>query len=231
MRAGEEKPRGDGALERGERRASGAPARGVSRGRGREASAREGSAHAGVRADVREVGPLVALDDGKVIGRLKVHPECRTGAEEAREAGCRIRRDAAPLVHDVCDAGGRYAKGHCQSMGGDAKRLEELFVQDFARVGANAHGGLLVVVDDFHVMRCAIAPDKAHTPLVVDADAVLPLPVALEGFEPVRGGNAQVVQAYRRIEHVELAQGHCGERLKATARAAVEKAAGLLTAE
>jgi len=35
-----------------------------------------------------------------------------------------------------------------------------------------------VVVDDFHFPGIRVTPDEADTPLIVDADAVLSLPVA-----------------------------------------------------
>jgi len=46
-----------------------------------------------------------------------------------------------------------------------------------------------VIIDDFDVHRArrSIRPLKTDAPLIIDADAVLPLPIALEGFEPVAG--------------------------------------------
>src|SRR5258706_11741463 len=42
-----------------------------------------------------------------------------------------------------------------------------------------------VVVHDLHVFRAAVTPHEAHAPLVVDADAVLPVAVAMQPLEPV----------------------------------------------
>jgi hypothetical protein len=36
--------------------------------------------------------------------------------------------------------------------------------------------------------------------LVVDADAVLALPIALEGFQPVAGQSGKILQARRRLQ-------------------------------
>src|SRR5580698_3978561 len=63
----------------------------------------------------------------------------------------------------------------------------------------------LVVVDDLDVKRVAILEEKTHAPLVVDANAVLPLPVALERFEPVVRRDAQVVEIRRTVKHGKLA--------------------------
>ena len=42
-----------------------------------------------------------------------------------------------------------------------------------------------MVVDDFNVVRAVVTPDEAHTPLVVDANAVLPLAIALQHLQLV----------------------------------------------
>jgi hypothetical protein len=40
----------------------------------------------------------------------------------------------------------------------------------------------LVIVDDFHVIAVAIAPDKTDVPLIIDSDRVLPFPVSTKCF-------------------------------------------------
>jgi hypothetical protein len=53
-------------------------------------------------------------------------------------------------------------------------------------VFASAHN-ILMIVHDFHLLRVGTAPDEANPPLVVDANAVLAVTAALEGFQPVAG--------------------------------------------
>ena len=48
----------------------------------------------------------------------------------------------------------------------------------------------------------AFGPFKANPPLVVDADAVSALSVALEGFQPVAGQGGKVFQARRHFQFV-----------------------------
>jgi hypothetical protein len=43
----------------------------------------------------------------------------------------------------------------------------------------------LVVVHDFDRVNVAVSPLKANSPLIVDANAVLPPAVALQAFQPV----------------------------------------------
>jgi hypothetical protein len=65
---------------------------------------------------------------------------------------------------------------------------------------------LLVVIHDFHMQwtRRLVRPLKADPPLVVDADAVLALPVALQGLESVTRQCRQISERVRRLEPVQL---------------------------
>jgi hypothetical protein len=46
-----------------------------------------------------------------------------------------------------------------------------------------SHLTLLMVVHDFDLVGVPFAPHKANTPLVVNANAVLPLPASFQGFQ------------------------------------------------
>ena len=70
-----------------------------------------------------------------------------------------------------------------------------------------AHFGLMVI-DDLDFVGVSVAPDKADTPLVVDADAVRSRPMAFESFEPVARWHPQVLQSFRLIESDQFAQGN-----------------------
>jgi hypothetical protein len=51
-----------------------------------------------------------------------------------------------------------------------------------------------MVVNDFDLGWPNLSPDKTDTILVVDPDAVLALPILLEGFQSVGRGNPEVMQ-------------------------------------
>ena len=57
-----------------------------------------------------------------------------------------------------------------------------------------------MVIDNFDIDWAgrAVRPFKANPPLVIDTDAVLALPVALECFQPVAGQGGEIFQARRR---------------------------------
>ena len=61
-----------------------------------------------------------------------------------------------------------------------------------------------MVIDDLDAQRLALAPHEAKPPLVADADAVLPRPVALQGFQAVARRYAQIVKPLRRVQRLKL---------------------------
>ena len=65
-----------------------------------------------------------------------------------------------------------------------------------------------MVIDDFYTGRAgaAFGPFEADPPLIVDADAPLPLAPALERFETVAVAR-QISEVGGRVELVELARG------------------------
>jgi hypothetical protein len=65
-----------------------------------------------------------------------------------------------------------------------------------------------VVIKNFNVLSPSLGPSETDAPLVVYPDAVLPLPIAREGLEPVARWNSQVIQKVSGIDHQEFAM--CG---------------------
>jgi hypothetical protein len=65
-----------------------------------------------------------------------------------------------------------------------------------------------VIVDNFNIMRTIGAPDKTDTPLIVDADAVLALAIALQRLELISWRYAQASQLICRMNLKQLASGN-----------------------
>jgi hypothetical protein len=67
----------------------------------------------------------------------------------------------------------------------------------------------LVVIDNLHVHRARrfLRPLKADPPLVVDANAVLALSVALHGLEAVAGQCCQILQCVGGLDPVQRETG------------------------
>jgi hypothetical protein len=64
-----------------------------------------------------------------------------------------------------------------------------------------------MVVDDFDILSASVLPNKAHPPLVIDADAVLASAIAPQKFKPISGWNFQVLQHPRLVDHAQFAKG------------------------
>jgi hypothetical protein len=60
----------------------------------------------------------------------------------------------------------------------------------------HCHSVLLVIVDNLDVRRTqrSVRPLKTDPPLLVDADAVLPLTIAGQGFETISGQGGKVLE-------------------------------------
>ena len=63
---------------------------------------------------------------------------------------------------------------------------------------------LSMVIDQFHLVGIAVSPNKAQSPLIVDADAVLAFPVARQCLQPIAGRHPKIVQVPRVVEDHEL---------------------------
>jgi hypothetical protein len=57
-----------------------------------------------------------------------------------------------------------------------------------------------VVVDDFDLVRMAFSPNETNSPLIIDANRMLSLPFAPQGFKPVARRYAKVVQTFRAVD-------------------------------
>src|SRR4051794_2719297 len=80
-----------------------------------------------------------------------------------------------------------------------------------------------VVIDDLHVQRIPSLPAEADAPLVIDPDAPLPLAVAGQALQPIRGRHSEIFDPDRTVQHPKLAQSHLLNVLRQAARATEPK--------
>jgi hypothetical protein len=84
-----------------------------------------------------------------------------------------------------------------------------------------------VIIHDFYVVGIAAAPNKADAPLLVDADAVLALSIALQRFQVITWRRPQIPQFDGDIQLPQLSLGHPFESPKAFDSLPVVKLFGL----
>jgi len=80
-----------------------------------------------------------------------------------------------------------------------------------------------VIVDNFNPVRAILAPDKAHPPLVIHADTVLPFAVSLQGFKLVPRRYPQAGKIGGRLKLQQLTPRHAFDVFEPGNRLAMEE--------
>lgn len=80
-----------------------------------------------------------------------------------------------------------------------------------------------MVVGDLDFKGIRVAPDEADSPLVIDPNTVLSLPLSLQRFETVARRDAKVLQRNRSVQQQELSPGWAFDGTKASDIAIMEK--------
>jgi hypothetical protein len=88
-----------------------------------------------------------------------------------------------------------------------------------------------VVVHDFDVNRTDAGPDKADAPLVIDADAVLTLPIAFQRFKAVARRSLQEIQRLSCFQLGKFALCGWRERLESLRALAFVQRLGVFALE
>mgnify|MGYP007070226961 CR=1 FL=1 len=130
-------------------------------------------------------------------------------AEELREAERCVYGNFATVVENILNARDGNIDGRCEAVRGYAEWNEEFLAEDFAhrwRFDSVCHKSPLVVVHYLNAEEVAPAFGEADAPLVVYADAVLPLAVAVQCLKPVGRRNAKVFEPLCVVNHQQLAQ-------------------------
>ncbi len=71
-----------------------------------------------------------------------------------------------------------------------------------------------MIVHYLDVMRLAVTPDEANSPLVVDPNAVLTRSISLKRLDAVARRNAKVLQPPGGVKIEQFASGHAFDSLK-----------------
>jgi len=88
-----------------------------------------------------------------------------------------------------------------------------------------------MVIDNLDIGGVAVCPDKAHTPLIIDANAVLSGAIPFQGFQPIAWRGTQKLQRLRSSQLRQLALGHALDRPEAARLPTLEELLCFLTLE
>ena len=71
-----------------------------------------------------------------------------------------------------------------------------------------------MVINYLNVKRIAIAPNETDAILVIDADTVLPFPIALQNFKLIPWKDCKITQAMRSVQLQKFSLRDPGNSLK-----------------
>jgi len=89
----------------------------------------------------------------------------------------------------------------------------------------------LVVIDDFDIEHVAILESETDTPLIVHADAMLPLAITLQSLQPIARRGAQKVQCGGGVQLRQFALGNGLDGTEAARTHAFEQRLGVFAAK
>ena len=144
--------------------------------------------------------------DLQIIMGLKVQPELGCGSEAACQAKGNIGGYRALFANNLIHSRGRHTQKHSELMRIQFQRDDELFPQNLAWVNwfqllGHESPSVSVIIHDFNFVGVACPPFKTDPPLVIDSNAVLSFPVAVQFLQPVSGWSLQVVQRLGSMQH------------------------------
>jgi len=61
-----------------------------------------------------------------------------------------------------------------------------------------------MIVYNFNIVSVSLAPTEADTPLVIDPNAVLPLPVSSQFLKAISWRDKKIIQSLRRIQQEQF---------------------------
>src|SRR6266850_5205551 len=134
---------------------------------------------------------MFSLDAADFVSPLQIQPELFCRSEKARQTDRCIGADTAPFQNDIVDARRRDAESLRQFVNRHPNWRQELLSEDFAGMNSPVRSALSdnshlswpsMVVRDLHFISVVALPNEADSVLVVDPNAVLPLPVATQFF-------------------------------------------------
>ena len=88
-----------------------------------------------------------------------------------------------------------------------------------------------MIVDNLNIVRTPFSPNETKTPLVIDANAVLPFSIAMQGFQAISRRRRQVSQLRGAIQLPKLPARDMLDGLKTTTRLPKVKSPGFRGAE
>jgi hypothetical protein len=91
--------------------------------------------------------------------------------------------------------------------------------------------GRSVIIGNLNICRPVTLPDKTHSVLIVDPDAVLAPSITGQSFQPFPRREPQIVQIHGSVNLIQFAKGDSFYAFPAAALPALEQIGGVIVAE
>jgi hypothetical protein len=88
-----------------------------------------------------------------------------------------------------------------------------------------------MVIHNFDVVHIAFFPSEANSPLIIDANAVLPMPVAFQRFKLIAWRLLEILKGSGAIQIEQFAPRRPFKGLKADNTTIIKKSGGIATSE
>ena len=143
--------------------------------------------------------PSALVNGGiQIVIHLQPKPETCRVPEECTQAQGSIGCHSSLPMNDFINPARRNAKFPPEQVLTYLQWSHELFLEDLTRMYRGrflSHSTLLVIVDYLNIKCVTPSPYEADTPLIVDPNAMLSLPVALENLKSIPGWHSQIHDA------------------------------------
>ena len=84
-----------------------------------------------------------------------------------------------------------------------------------------------MIIHNFDIVRVAVLPSKANSPLIIDTDAVLPLSVPFQRFQLIAGRLPQILNSSGAVQVEKFAPRLPFESLKTSNSAIIKESGGV----
>ena len=89
----------------------------------------------------------------------------------------------------------------------------------------------LVIIDNLHIVDAITLPSETDAPLIADANAMQPGPIALKSLQSIPRRHIQFIECGDRIDLDQFAHRCAGDRIPAASRSRLEEFPGFLFRE
>jgi hypothetical protein len=86
-----------------------------------------------------------------------------------------------------------------------------------------------MIIHNFDIVHITTLPSKANSPLIIDTDAVLPLPVAFQRFKLIAGRLPQILECSGTMQIEKLAPRLPFKDLKTSNTKIIKESSGVAT--